>query len=163
MPTEAPADLGGCYVVRKTEEVSSLYRTVGECLAAYREAASVTQGALARATNYDRTSICHVEAGRQFPPDRTFWEIADVAVGAGGAVLAQYDWAYSQILAIEKVKLDKLDTERRARIDGTTGEHSKGTRKDVAINSFAAEFPEADNLEHALRHPSGTEIGRAHV
>lgn len=158
MPTEAPADLRGCYVVRKTEEVTSLHRTVGECLAAYREAASVTQGALARATNYDRTSICHVEAGRQFPPDRVFWEIADVAVGAGGAVLAQYDCAYSQILAIEKVKLDKLDTERRARIDGTTGEHSKGTLRDAAIDSFAAEFPEVDNLEHALRHPSGTDL-----
>jgi hypothetical protein len=145
-------------VVRKTEEVTSLYRAVGECLAAYRDAASVTQGALARATSYDRTSICHVEAGRQFPPDRAFWETADAAVDAGGAVLAQYDWACSQILAIERVKLDKLDSERRARIDDMRGKHIKRTRKSAAINSFVTEPLPADNLEHALRHPSGTDL-----
>lgn len=145
-------------MVRKTEEVTSLYRAVGECLAAYRDAASVTQGALARATSYDRTSICHVEAGRQFPPDRAFWETADAAVDAGGAVLAQYDWACSQILAIERVKLDKLDSERRARIDDMRGKHIKRTRKSAAINSFVTEPLPADNLEHALRHPSGTDL-----
>lgn len=129
---------GGHYVVRKTAEVASLHRGVGESLAAYRDAASLSQGAVARATNYDRTSICHIEAGRQFPLERAFWEAADLAVGAHGAVLAQYDRASSQVLEIKKAELVKLDEERLARLNGLARGVTKSTVDGTADGADSA-------------------------
>ena len=72
------------------EAVKRLRREVGAALAGFRHASPLNQGDLARLTSYSRTSISHVEAGRQFP-SRRFWQSVDQALGAGGELLAHFD------------------------------------------------------------------------
>ena len=76
MPREAPA-------------VTRLRQELGERLATFRKAAAVTQGALAKATNRDRTAISHLENGRSSADER-FWQQADTACQAGGVLLAAF-------------------------------------------------------------------------
>lgn len=65
-------------------------RALGQALAQFRARSDLNQTDLGRMTHYSRTTISHIEAGRQFP-EREFWEIADSAYGAHGALVAQYD------------------------------------------------------------------------
>jgi len=63
-------------MARQPEAVTQLHREVGAALAAYLDASPLTQGDLARVTSYHRSSISHIQAGRQFP-ERDFWEKAE--------------------------------------------------------------------------------------
>lgn len=72
------------------EAVKELRRELGAVLARYRSASPLSQGDIAHLTNYSRTSISHIEAGRQFPT-RKFWQITDQAFDAHGELLAHFD------------------------------------------------------------------------
>lgn len=72
------------------EAVKELRRGLGAALARHRRASPFNQEDIARLTNYSRTSISHIEAGRQFPT-RKFWQITDQAFGAHGELLAHFD------------------------------------------------------------------------
>jgi DNA-binding XRE family transcriptional regulator len=72
------------------EAVKELRRALGAALAGYRSALPLDQGDVARLTNYSRTSISHIEAGRQFP-NRKFWQTVDQAFDAHGELLAHFD------------------------------------------------------------------------
>ncbi|MEV0297161.1 helix-turn-helix transcriptional regulator [Nocardia sp. NPDC050710] len=65
-------------------------RALGAVLARLRIAAGLTQEAVARRCAVHRTYITHTEAGRELPA-RRFWEVADEAVLAEGALVAAYD------------------------------------------------------------------------
>lgn len=65
-------------------------RALGAVLARLRTAAGLTQEAVGRRCAVHRTYITHTEAGRELP-GRKFWEAADEAVLAEGALLAAYD------------------------------------------------------------------------
>jgi tetratricopeptide (TPR) repeat protein/DNA-binding XRE family transcriptional regulator len=90
------------------EQVDALREALGEKLASYRKASEVGQLRLARVTNYHRSSISHIEAGRQFP-DREFWEIADRECRANGALLAEYECVCDRLT---KIKLTELRLSR---------------------------------------------------
>ncbi len=65
---------------------------LGRVLARYRAARGISQREFADRVYYDRTSVAHIEAGRQSAP-RTFWARADVVLDAGGALGDSYDRA----------------------------------------------------------------------
>ncbi|HEX7658863.1 MAG TPA: helix-turn-helix transcriptional regulator [Pseudonocardiaceae bacterium] len=95
--------------------MTKLRRELGAALAAYLDASALTQGDLARETNYHRTSISHIQAGRQFP-DRDFWEKADRALGAAGALVAHYDKVCDEEAALKRAEFDREQAERRTRV-----------------------------------------------
>jgi DNA-binding XRE family transcriptional regulator len=92
-------------------------RALGLALAKYRERSSLNQTDLGRLTHYSRTTISHIEAGRQFP-EREFWEIADSAYGTHGALVAQYDEVcenedHQRIGAIETARAERRQRARK--------------------------------------------------
>ncbi len=64
-------------------------RVLGGQLAAFRQAAGLSQGRLAKATFCDRTSLAHIEKGRSRGDER-FWTLADERCGAQGVLLAGF-------------------------------------------------------------------------
>ncbi|QIZ34779.1 helix-turn-helix transcriptional regulator [Saccharopolyspora sp. ASAGF58] len=82
-------------MARQSETVVDLRRALGAMLAKQRESARIRQSELARKTHYSRTSISHIEAGRQFPA-RDFWKKADEICKCNGVLLAEYDAAVAE-------------------------------------------------------------------
>jgi transcriptional regulator with XRE-family HTH domain len=77
-------------MARQPPELAEQQRALGRHLATLREAAGLYQTDIARAVPCHRTTVTHAEAGSQLP-DADFWETADRAVGAHGALIAEYD------------------------------------------------------------------------
>ncbi|MCA1676766.1 MAG: helix-turn-helix domain-containing protein, partial [Actinobacteria bacterium] len=71
-------------------ELAACKRSLGQQLAALREAAEIGQQQVAHKTGYSRSSVAHAEAGRQLLT-RDFWQTADDLVKANGALLNGYD------------------------------------------------------------------------
>lgn len=76
-------------MAREPDELVEMRRMLGAQLAAYRQAAELSQGQLAIATTVDRTTVAHIEKGRS-RADEWFWTIADERCRAGGALLAGF-------------------------------------------------------------------------
>jgi transcriptional regulator with XRE-family HTH domain len=72
------------------QTITEAKRALGRQLAALREAAGKTQGELAQQINYGRSTIANAETGYS-TCRRTFWESADKALCADGALLVGYD------------------------------------------------------------------------
>lgn len=126
-------------MAREPEPIAKLRRALGQALARQRTG-RLTQNDLAVSTNYSRTSIAHIEAGRQSAP-RAFWAAADQACDAQGTLLASYD-ATKQAEArwqLEQLHEDD-DVNRRAML---------------ALMAGAASTPFSDHLEQARRGIDG--------
>jgi transcriptional regulator with XRE-family HTH domain len=76
-------------VPREPDEITARRQALGERLAAFRQAAGLTQGQLARRAFCDRTTIAHIEKGRRLPDER-FWRAVDDTCQAEGALLAEF-------------------------------------------------------------------------
>ncbi|HEY2763757.1 MAG TPA: helix-turn-helix domain-containing protein [Pseudonocardiaceae bacterium] len=76
-------------MAREPDELVEMRLVLGAQLAAYRQAAELSQGQLARAAMVDRTTVAHIEKGRSRADER-FWRIADEKCWAGGALLAGF-------------------------------------------------------------------------
>jgi transcriptional regulator with XRE-family HTH domain len=72
------------------QRVEDAKRALGEKLAKWRNARGLTQLALAGRVPISRTTVAGVEGGRQCP-DRIFWQRCEIALSAGGELLAGYD------------------------------------------------------------------------
>jgi transcriptional regulator with XRE-family HTH domain len=79
---------GEAPVPRELDEIAARRHALGERLAAFRQAAGLTQSQLARHTYCDRTTIAHIEKGRR-PADERFWRAVDNTCHAEGALLAE--------------------------------------------------------------------------
>lgn len=95
----------------RPEAIPEPRRALGQALAQFRARSDLNQTDLGRMTHYSRTTISHIEAGRHFP-EREFWEIADSAYGADGALVAQYDEVcedddYRRIVDIETARAER--------------------------------------------------------
>jgi transcriptional regulator with XRE-family HTH domain len=73
-----------------TDEASTVRRNLGRLLASWRKTAGFTQDVLARHIGYSRSTIGNVETGGQAIA-RPFWEHADRALAAGGAILTAFE------------------------------------------------------------------------
>jgi transcriptional regulator with XRE-family HTH domain len=157
-------------MVRQSQDVVKLHRSLGQALASYRKASSVTQSDLARATNYDRTSIAHIEAGRQSPPERVFWETVDASVGACGALVDQYDAVCDLELSLKQAELRRTQATHRARADNLSLEtvrssHNITSPSDSDISGVVAVAQIREQIqvleqEHALLAETGQCLGR---
>lgn len=65
-------------------------KSLGEALKAWRLAAGLTQEELASIVGYERSTVGHAEIGRRVPGG-DFWDRADAATGAGGALRCAYE------------------------------------------------------------------------
>ena len=75
---------------RRPGSIEDARRALGAELAAYRRAAGFSQVRLASLVDYSRSTIANVETGRQHVP-RAFWQSADAACDAGGALIRACD------------------------------------------------------------------------
>lgn len=91
-------------MAREPEVIAEHRRALGEQLAAFRQAVDLTQGQLADAVAYDRSTLAHIERGRGRADER-FWRAADDACRANGALFA----------AFHEFKAAKAEHEQQAR------------------------------------------------
>jgi DNA-binding XRE family transcriptional regulator len=70
-------------MAREPDEIAELRRALGAQLAAFRQAAELTQGQLAIPAAVDRTTVAHIERGRS-RGDQRFWKIVDERCRADG-------------------------------------------------------------------------------
>ncbi|MFI7218565.1 helix-turn-helix domain-containing protein [Micromonospora maritima] len=78
------------------DDVADARRSLGARLALTRKAVGVTQVRLARMVQWSRSTVANVETARQVAP-REFWLACDIALGAGGLLVAE--WARTDALA----------------------------------------------------------------
>lgn len=76
-------------MAREPEPILRQRQALGAQLAAFRQAADLTQGRLAKAALCDRTTLAHIEKGRARADER-FWRACDEAVGAHGVLLSAF-------------------------------------------------------------------------
>ena len=76
-------------MAREPEAIAGLRCALGHRLAAFRQAAGLTQGQLARSVICDRTTVAHIEKGRSRADER-FWRAADHVCHAAGALLTAF-------------------------------------------------------------------------
>lgn len=76
-------------MAREPDTIAERRRALGAQLAAFRQAADLTQGQLAKAAFCDRTTVTHIEKGRARADER-FWHTCDDTVGADGVLLAAF-------------------------------------------------------------------------
>jgi DNA-binding XRE family transcriptional regulator/tetratricopeptide (TPR) repeat protein len=78
---------------REPATLVEMRRALGTQLAAFRQAAGLTQEQLAKATFRDRSTVAHIETGRS-RADEWFWTVADECCGAEGALRTGFrGWA----------------------------------------------------------------------
>lgn len=155
-------------MARTSEAVAQLRRALGSSLAGYRKASPLDQTQLGRITNYSRTSISHIEAGRQFP-GRDFWSTADDALGANGDLLAHFDRVRERQNQLKIAELQGAQVARSA--PATEPPRSPGTPHDddwqrddvnrrellrlmtVTGSLLAIPAIDVDRVRHGVEHP----------
>jgi transcriptional regulator with XRE-family HTH domain len=96
-------------MARDTEAIAGLRRALGERLAAFREAAGLTQEQLGNATHCDRSRISHLERGTT-GADEQFWAFADEATTADGSLLR----AFRELERVKQQHDDRVRTTQLA-------------------------------------------------
>ncbi|MEU7982250.1 helix-turn-helix transcriptional regulator [Micromonospora sp. NPDC049081] len=71
------------------EQVTESQKALGAQLTAWRAAAGLTQASLAARIRYSRSTVANLEIGRSQSP-ASFWQLADQALSADGALIAQH-------------------------------------------------------------------------
>ena len=89
------------------ERLAMLKRALGAELASRRKAARVTQQHLAHQSGWSRSSVTHVEAGRQLL-DPEFWQTADRLVAADGRLLARFHEVMAAIAEHDQAQIAAL-------------------------------------------------------
>lgn len=155
------------FMARMPEAVRELRRGLGATLRGFRESSPLDQAAIGRITSYSRTSISHIESGRQFP-EREFWRVADQALNANGVLLERFDNVVErekQIRIAElrggQVRRDD-DTPPEPRFSGPPHDedwHDDVNRREVlrlvAVTGSLLAIPsiDADRVLHAAERP----------
>jgi transcriptional regulator with XRE-family HTH domain len=109
-------------VARESEELTAQRKVLGARLRDLRRADGHTQAGFARSLGvgrYERTSIAHIESGRQSAP-RAFWEAADELLGAGGELVGAFD-------ALDQARIAIKQPPRRDRSLSTSATHGIAT------------------------------------
>ncbi len=98
-----------------SDELTQARKGLGKRLAAWREAAGLTQARLAQRMGYSRSAVANVEIGRQNIP-RSFWQNADRELGAAGSLLAAFDQLDELVQTFRKQVAQERERERQQRV-----------------------------------------------
>jgi transcriptional regulator with XRE-family HTH domain len=112
--------------------VAQARKDLGRQLAAWRDAARLTQVELARRSCYSRSAVANVEIGRQ-NITRRFWQCADTEVGARGALLAAFDQvdALARDFQVQTAQAREHERQQRAARYAPTPAPAPATAPDV--------------------------------
>lgn len=119
-------------MAREPESIAERRRALGAQLAAFRQAADLTQGQVAKAAFCARSTLTHIEKGRARAEQR-FWQACDEAVGAGGTLLTAFHDLVAAKNAHEQQEHDARLEQARARAARlTTNGHAAAAGSPVA-------------------------------
>lgn len=93
-------------------QVAEARKDLGRQLAVWRAIAGKTQVQLAKLICYSRSQVANVEIGRE-STTRRFWQSADSAVGADGALLAAFDQVDALVRDFHAQEVQARERERR--------------------------------------------------
>lgn len=100
------------------QQVAEARRDLGRRLAAWRAEQGLTQMQLAKSICYSRSSVANAEIGRDTSV-RRFWQDADRAVDAQGALLAAFDQMAALVRDFNAQRAQARDEERQRRAGRT--------------------------------------------
>lgn len=122
-------------MAREPEQIAQQRQALGAKLGAYRQAAKLTQARLAQAMAYDRSTLAHLERGRS-RADEDFWQRADDACCANGALIATFH-------ELEAARVEQEQQARQAELEAV--------RAKAAMPPMFSENDEYEALELARR------------
>lgn len=134
-------------MAREPADIVARRVALGEQLAAFRGAAEMRQGQLARLVFRDRTTVVHIEKGRA-KADEQFWHAADVAVGAGGVLIANYQ-------ELEAAKHDHEQRGRQAELARARARVAASLSTDLGHSEAACR----ERLDYLAVHPRQLDAG----
>jgi DNA-binding XRE family transcriptional regulator len=137
-------------MAREPEEIAAKRRALGERLAAFRQAADLTQADVARVAICDRTMIAHVEKGRSRADER-FWQAVDQECHADGTLLAGFHELQAVKAEHEQRTRDTRLTESRAKVAQFSTPAASPAPASWLTPSPPAEDDELEALELARR------------
>lgn len=155
------------------QRVDDAKRALGVGLARWRNASGLTQLALARRVPAARSTIAGTESGRQCP-DRIFWQRCELALAAGGELLAGYD-DYQRIKqqldqekaeAAQRARWGEVEGDSQSAQDGVltvTGQASLPGIQVVRLPASSSSLVEAAWLADRSTGPGWPGLGRASV
>jgi hypothetical protein len=147
-------------MAREPEPIAERRRALGAQLATFRQAAELTQGQLGRVIHCDRTTVVHTEKGRS-RGDKQFWQAADEAVHADGALLVgfyeievakQEHDQQRQAMHLTDVRA-KADAWRTGRPAMAIPESLSATPYAASSSVFSLNPDETDRLVHVSNNP----------
>ncbi|MEU8024201.1 helix-turn-helix domain-containing protein [Micromonospora haikouensis] len=115
-------------------QVAEARRDLGRRLAAWRAERGLTQMQLARSICYSRSSVANAEIGRDASV-RRFWQDADRAVDARGALLAAFDQMAALVRDFHTQQAQARDEERQRRAGRTATRASHAATGDCGCGT----------------------------
>ncbi|GAA5158192.1 hypothetical protein GCM10023321_37630 [Pseudonocardia eucalypti] len=144
-------------MAREPAAIAGMRRELGHHLAAFRRAADLTQGQLADATGFDRTTVNHIEKGRSRADER-FWQTADQACRADGALLTAY-----RELEATKATYDQQERQRELEVARATAAQLQQPNGQASSSLWLAvpDLGDGDELEalELARRVGASDVG----
>jgi transcriptional regulator with XRE-family HTH domain len=127
-------------MAREPEDLAEMRRALGAQLAAFRQAADLSQGQLAKAAFCDRSTVAHIEKGRSRGDER-FWTVADENCGADGVLRAGFHaWATAKQDHEVRIREEQL-TQARAKAESLRATTAPQLVRDVDSSGTSGEVP----------------------
>ena len=135
--------------------ITEARRTLGQRLAAFRQAAKLDQHKFAALTHYSRSSLANVETGRQ-KGTRNFWQLCDDLLHTGGALTTAFD----EIEAMVRQRHQEIARRSAAKRDPTQfGIQARVARAAEESQVFAARW-ESRCLSRETADEFGEDLSR---
>ncbi|MGH3696219.1 MAG: helix-turn-helix transcriptional regulator [Pseudonocardiaceae bacterium] len=132
---------------REPKELVEMRRALGAQLAAFRQAAGLTQGQLAKVTFRDRSTVAHIETGRSRADER-FWIVADESCCAKGVLLAGFH-AWAAAKQDHEIRAQEAQlAQARAEAESLRAAAAPKVARDIEISEVAGE--EEDRIAEQL-------------
>lgn len=136
-------------VTRELDTIAEQRRVLGRRLATFRQAAELTQAQLAIEMTYDRSTVAHVERGRG-GADIRFWQAADVACRADGALLNAFHEFETSKAEYERQIRDRELSEARAKTARMRGQGGPPSDPQDRRADMTGPSPNLDGLRRVV-------------
>lgn len=136
------------------EQPVGAHNELGQQLSAFRQAAGYSQGSLAAAVGYSRSSIANIEAGRQ-QADERFWRKCDEVLSADGQLVASWNRVEEFQRQALRQKAELANHTQRQHLSTLTT-LTTGATNGAGIVKFYDDFVDIENAWDALFSTSFT-------